>query len=194
MSDRAHLAVLRDGCVLQEHTVYAATPRSPGVARGWLPGGGLLPGESFAEGAARRRPNGSAQPYGVSYSAPTSCVESNPSACPRRLQPFGSNHTDTVRAPLFVDEGQRRCRLRSPLHVQRHLDPTLLAQAGRLGADEQGALVLAQHIIAPLLFLGIKAVSLLLEIEGFQLRRFLYAQMAPCHFRECLIVERSELI
>ncbi|MGI8916282.1 MAG: NUDIX domain-containing protein [Chloroflexota bacterium] len=53
MSDRAYLAVLRHGCVLQKHTVYAATPRSPSVARWWLPGGGLLPGESFAEGAAR---------------------------------------------------------------------------------------------------------------------------------------------
>lgn len=53
MSDRAYLAVLRDGCVLQEHTVYTATECNPGIARWWLPGGGLLPGESFTEGAAR---------------------------------------------------------------------------------------------------------------------------------------------
>ncbi len=45
--------MLRDGNVPQEHSVYAATPRSPGVERWWLPGGGLLPGETFAEGAAR---------------------------------------------------------------------------------------------------------------------------------------------
>lgn len=53
VSDRAYLAILRDGCVLQEHSIYAATPRSPGFARWALPGGGLLPGESFADGAAR---------------------------------------------------------------------------------------------------------------------------------------------
>ncbi|GEM_PF-4822651 len=53
MSDRAHVAVLHAGCVLQEYSVYAATPRGPGFARWSLPGGGLLPGESFAAAAAR---------------------------------------------------------------------------------------------------------------------------------------------
>ena len=53
VSDRAYVAVLRDGCVLQEHSVYAATPRGPGFGRWALPGGGLLPGESFADAATR---------------------------------------------------------------------------------------------------------------------------------------------
>jgi 8-oxo-dGTP pyrophosphatase MutT (NUDIX family) len=53
MRDRVYLALLREGCVLQEHSVYATTLRGPGFERWALPGGGVLPGESFAEGAAR---------------------------------------------------------------------------------------------------------------------------------------------
>jgi 8-oxo-dGTP pyrophosphatase MutT (NUDIX family) len=53
MIDRVYLALLREGCVLQEHSVYVTTPRGPGIERWALPGGGVLPGESFAEGAAR---------------------------------------------------------------------------------------------------------------------------------------------
>ena len=53
MPDRVYLVVLREGRVLQEHSAYAATERSPAFARWALPGGGLLPGESFADAAQR---------------------------------------------------------------------------------------------------------------------------------------------
>jgi ADP-ribose pyrophosphatase YjhB (NUDIX family) len=53
MSDRVYLAVLRDGCVLQAQRVYAPTETSPSFERWALPGGGLLPGESYGEAAMR---------------------------------------------------------------------------------------------------------------------------------------------
>jgi ADP-ribose pyrophosphatase YjhB (NUDIX family) len=53
LSDRAYFAILSNGCVPQEHSVYAATARGPGFARWALPGGGLQPGEPFAEAAIR---------------------------------------------------------------------------------------------------------------------------------------------
>src|SRR5919109_4530731 len=53
MSDRVYLAILRDGAVLQEQSVYAATEVSPSFERWALPGSDPLPGESYAEAAAR---------------------------------------------------------------------------------------------------------------------------------------------
>ena len=49
MSDRVYLAVVRDGCVLQEHSVYAGTARRPAFERWALPDGGLLPDHQPAD-------------------------------------------------------------------------------------------------------------------------------------------------